>query len=131
MTQRTDAEFFQVRVSEIAKNREINVVFSERRCVLSEAAAVVGAVVPAAPLFALAKTQPAKPPMTKMTASRSVKPMIAPVRSPLLSLMGEKETALSARIAIGFGAARDAKHRPGFPLDPPRAIKVECDLRAR
>src|SRR5712691_8184323 len=39
MTQRTDAEFFQVRVSEIAKNREINVVFSKRRCVLSEAQA--------------------------------------------------------------------------------------------
>jgi hypothetical protein len=32
MTQRTDAEFFQVPVSEIANNREINVVFSEGRC---------------------------------------------------------------------------------------------------
>ena len=39
MTQRTDAEFFQVRVSEIAENREINIVFSESRCVLSEAQA--------------------------------------------------------------------------------------------
>src|SRR5256885_16569123 len=53
------------------------------RSELSVAAVVVGAVVPAVLLFALAKTQPAKPPMTKMTASRSVKPMIAPVRTPL------------------------------------------------
>ena len=39
MTERTDAELFQVCVSELAENCEINVVFSERRCVLSEAQA--------------------------------------------------------------------------------------------
>ena len=37
MAERTDAELFQVRVSELAENGEINVVFSERRRVLSEA----------------------------------------------------------------------------------------------
>jgi len=39
MAERTDAEFFQVRVSELAEKGEINVVFSERRRVLSEAQA--------------------------------------------------------------------------------------------
>ena len=37
MAERTDAELFQVRVSELAENGEIDVVFSERRRVLSEA----------------------------------------------------------------------------------------------
>ena len=36
MTERTDAEFFQVCVSELAENGEINVIFSERRRVLSK-----------------------------------------------------------------------------------------------
>jgi hypothetical protein len=40
MTQRTDAELFQVPVSELAEYREIDVVISERRCVLSEAQAI-------------------------------------------------------------------------------------------
>ena len=39
MAERTDAELFQVRVSELAEKGEINVVFSERRRVLSEAQA--------------------------------------------------------------------------------------------
>ena len=37
MAERIDAELFQVRVSELVENGEINVVFSERRRVLSEA----------------------------------------------------------------------------------------------
>jgi hypothetical protein len=37
MAEGSDAELFQVRVSELAENGEINVVFSERRSVLSKA----------------------------------------------------------------------------------------------
>jgi len=37
MAERTDAELFQVCISELAENGEINVVLSERRGVLSKA----------------------------------------------------------------------------------------------